>query len=104
MQRIPVVPVQDIQDFPALLHAAAGPGVLCNGGDGAQNGRPVLSLQCAAAHDHHRTLGNRDNLETGRELSVRNQLVCILMSRQPQNQSVGNLAEGVCAVGQLPQD
>lgn len=60
------VPVQDIEDLPAILHSTAGFGILSDGGDRAQNGCPVFSLQRAATDNHHWTLCSSENLHDGK--------------------------------------
>lgn len=89
--------MQDIEDFPSLLHSTAGSGILSNGGDSPQNGRSILSLQSAAADHHDGTLGGGKDLETNDTWAQR------FPSGMPRVTRCPYLAEGVRAVSQLLQ-
>lgn len=104
--------MQDVEDFPSLLHSTAGPSVLSNGGDGAQNGSSVLSLQSAAAHNHHRALSCWKDLETFRgnwtfnvplHMAKRSRPAHYSALGSPRDVCVHYLVEGVCAISQLLQ-
>lgn len=86
-------PVQDVQHLPALLHAAAGSGVLSNGGHGAQDGGPILPLQGAAANNHDGTFGSR------KELQEKNSVKQVKLEEfNGLHVSSAHLAEGVSSV------
>lgn len=101
--------MQYVEDFPSLLHSTAGSGILSNGGDSAQNGGAVLSLQSAAAHNHHRTLSCWEDLQTyirvkhlRKHMTKRSHVHFSALSSL-HDVCVLYLTEGVCPTSQLLQ-
>lgn len=95
--------MQDIQNLPPILHSAAGSGILSDGGDGAQDGCSIFSLQSSAANNHHWTLCRSNDLHTeGTQIYVTKDWnsshtmirLCVC---------IHHLAERMCTISQLLQ-
>ena len=98
--------MEDIEHFPAVLHSAAGSGVLGDVGHGRVQRGPVPSLQTAAAHHHHgalclgQNLGSRQRMNKGKGQvlfstghTVPRKLRKIKYHRNPEEGSQDYLAE-----------